>query len=146
MLVTSALSLAAVYVTVVVSAGPSVILRVAGLALLLTLIAEDLLLLSQHTHIPQQLSHGEAVRPFPTIEQEVFTRSLVFPRWLAALTLHIDAHELHHMYPFVPGYRLGAIDYETENTIGWWTWIRRARALPGEVFLFQNRLETGADI
>jgi fatty acid desaturase len=115
-------------------------------SLLLALMAEDVLLLSQHTHIPQKLSHGEEVRPFPTIEQEVFTRSLVFPKWLAALTLHIDAHELHHMYPFVPGYRLGAIEYETENEIGWWTWIRRARALPGEVFLFQNRLETGADI
>jgi hypothetical protein len=50
------------------------------------------------------------------------------------------------MYPFVPGYRLARIPYETENEIGCWTWIRRARALPGEVFLFQNRLESGADI
>ena len=135
-----------VYAAIVIAFGPVTVLKVAGVALLLALMAEDVLLLSQHTHIPQKLSHGEEVRPFPTIEQEVFTRSLVFPKWLAALTLHIDAHELHHMYPFVPGYRLGAIEYETENEIGWWTWIRRARALPGEVFLFQNRLETGADI
>ena len=145
-LIISQASLLAVYVAVIVIAGPATILRVFGLALLLALMAEDVLLLSQHTHIPQQISHGAQVRPFPTIEQETFTRSLVFPRWLAALTLHIDAHELHHMYPFVPGYRLGAIAYDTENEIDWWTWIRRARALPGEVFLFQNRLETGADI
>jgi fatty acid desaturase len=65
---------------------------------------------------------------------------------LSALLLHIDAHELHHMYPFVPGYRLGGIAYETENEIGVWTWVRRARAMPGELFLFHNRLETGADI
>jgi fatty acid desaturase len=142
----SLVSLAVVYVVVIVALGPATVLRLFGLALLLSLMAEDVLLLSQHTHIPQQISHGEPVRPFPTIEQEVFTRSLVFPRWLAALTLHIDAHELHHMYPFVPGYRLGGINYDTVNEIGWWTWIRRARALPGEVFLFQNRLETGADI
>ena len=142
----SLVSYLVVYAATIIVIGPGTVLRVAGIALLLALMAEDVLLLSQHTHIPQQLSHGEEVRPFPTIEQEVFTRSLVFPRWLAALTLHIDAHELHHMYPFVPGYRLGAIEYETENEIDWWTWIRRARALPGEVFLFKNRLETGADI
>ena len=135
-----------VYVVVFVVAGPSIVVRVAGVALLLALIAEDLLLLSQHTHIPQQLSNGEAVRPFPTIEQEVFTRSLVFPRWLSAALLHIDAHELHHMYPFVPGYRLGGVQYDTENEIGLWAWIRGARAMPGELFLFHNRLETGADI
>ena len=133
------------YIAIAVLVGPGTLLRLVGLGVLLSLIAEDLLLLSQHTHIPQQLSHGETVRPFPTVEQEVFTRSLVFPRWLSAVLLHIDAHELHHMYPFVPGYRLGGIAYETENEIGVWTWIRRARAMPGEIFLFQNRLETGAD-
>jgi fatty acid desaturase len=130
----------------VVAFGPGLVLRVGGVALLLTLIAEDLLLLSQHTHIPQQLSHGEPVRPFPTIDQEVFTRSLVLPTWLSAMLLHVDAHELHHMYPFVPGYHLGGIPYETENEIDWWTWVRKARAMRGEVFLFQNRLETGADL
>ena len=142
----SSAALVVAYAAVIVIVGPAALLRLVGLGVLLSLVAEDLLLLSQHTHIPQQLSHGEPVRPFPTIEQEVFTRSLVFPRWLSALLLHIDAHELHHMYPFVPGYRLGGIAYETENEIGVWTWVRRARAMPGELFLFHNRLETGADI
>lgn len=143
------LSLAAlllVYGGLVALAGVATVARAAGLALLLAFIAEDVILLSQHTHIPQRLSHGEPVRPFPAVEQEVFTRSLLLPPWLGAALLHIDAHELHHMFPFVPGYRLGSISYETENEIDWWTWTRRARALPGEVFLFQNRLETGADI
>jgi acyl-lipid omega-6 desaturase (Delta-12 desaturase) len=141
----NSLGLVVVYLAIGVLVGPATLLRLVGLGVLLSLIAEDLLLLSQHTHIPQQLSHGEPVRPFPTVEQEVFTRSLVFPTWLSALLLHIDAHELHHMYPFVPGYRLGGIAYETENEIDVWTWIRRARAMPGEIFLFHNRLETGAD-
>jgi fatty acid desaturase len=145
-LAVSSTALVACYAALFALAGAGTVGRVAGVALLLALIAEDLLLLSQHTHIPQQLSHGEPVRPFPTIEQEVFTRSLVFPRWLSVLLLRVDAHELHHMYPFVPGYRLGGVDYETENEIGLWAWIRGARALPGELFLFHNRLETGADI
>src|SRR5439155_17225930 len=139
-------ALIAAYVVLVAVVGPIALVRVSGLALVLSLIAEDLLLLSQHTDIPQNVSGGADVRPFPTIEQEVFTRSLVFPRWLSGLLLHIDAHELHHMYPFVPGYRLTGIAYKTENEINCWTLIRRARAMPGEVFLFQNRLETGADI
>jgi omega-6 fatty acid desaturase (delta-12 desaturase) len=145
-LMTSLALSAGAYVAVVALFGPGLVLRIAGLALLVALIAEDLLLLSQHTHIPQRVSHGEAVRPFPTIEQEVFTRSIVLPNWMSDGLVAIDAHELHHMYPFVPGYRLRAIPYDTVNAIGWWTWTRRARALPGEVFLFQNRLETGADI
>lgn len=139
-------ALALVYVVVAIAVGPASLLRVAGLALVVAFVAEDIVLLSQHTHVPQQLSHGDPVRPFPAIQQEVFTRSLVLPRWLGAALLRIDAHELHHMYPFVPGYRLGEISYDTVNEIDWWTWTRRARALPGEVFLFQNRLETGADI
>ena len=145
-LAASSLALLGIYVAIAVLAGPSFVLRMVGVGLLLALIAEDVLLLSQHTHIPQQLSHGEPVRPFPTVEQEVFTRSLIFPRWLSTLLLHIDAHELHHMYPYVPGYRLGQVHYATENEIGMWEWIRGARAMPGELFLFHNRLETGADI
>lgn len=145
-LLLSGVSLLGGYALLIALVGPAVLLRVAGLALLLTLIAEDLILLSQHTHIPQQLSNGNPVRPFPAVEQEVFTRSLVFPAWLGRALLHIDAHELHHMYPFVPGYRLTGIPYDPGNEFNWWTWVRRARQLRGEVFLFQNRLETGADI
>jgi hypothetical protein len=62
------------------------------------------------------------------------------------MLLHIDAHELHHMYPFVPGYRLHGISYNTPNKIEWWQWVRGARALPGETLMFHNRSETGADI
>jgi omega-6 fatty acid desaturase (delta-12 desaturase) len=145
-LAVSSLTLLSVYIATVVAIGGGTMLRLTGVALLLALVAEDLLLLSQHTHIPQNVSHGDDVRPFPAIEQEVFTRSLVFPRWLSAVLLHIDAHELHHMYPYVPGYRLSEVAYETENEIGLWAWIRGARGMPGELLLFHNRLETGADI
>lgn len=139
-------TLIAAYVALIAIVGGGTLLRVTGLGLLLALVAEDLLLLSQHTHIPQNVSHGDTVRPFPAVEQEIFTRSLVFPRWLSALLLHIDAHELHHMYPYVPGYRLSEVEYATENEIGLWAWIRGARGMPGDMLLFHNRLETGADI
>jgi omega-6 fatty acid desaturase (delta-12 desaturase) len=134
------------YVAVAIIVGPWTLLRVAGLAFVLAFILEDLLILSQHTHIPQNLSQGKQVLPFPAVEQNVFTRSLILPSWVSAMLLHIDAHELHHMYPFVPGYRLRGISCDTPNEIGWWRWVRCARALPGETLMFHNRIETGADI
>jgi fatty acid desaturase len=142
----NSITLLAAYIALFAFVGGGTMLRLVGVALLLALVGEDLLLLSQHTHIPQNVSHGADVRPFPAVEQEVFTRSLVFPRWLSVLLLHIDAHELHHMYPYVPGYRLSEVTYATENEIGLRAWIRGARGMPGELLLFHNRLETGADI
>jgi fatty acid desaturase len=138
--------LLALYGLAIALVGPSAMLRGCGLALLLSLALEDLLLLSQHTHVPQHVSHGAAVKPFPAIEQEPFTRSLRLPALASAFVLHFDAHELHHMYPFVPGYYLRRIPYSPENEIGWWQWISRAKRIPGDVLLFQNRLETGFDV
>jgi fatty acid desaturase len=60
--------------------------------------------------------------------------------------LHFDAHELHHMYPFVPGYRLNEVPYAAANEVSWRHWVPAARAIPGEVFLFQNRNESGFDV
>ncbi len=141
-----AAALVVAYVVLVIVFGPRVLVVTVGPAVLLSLVAEDVLLLSQHTHIPQNVSHGEHVRPFPAIEQEAFTRSLRLPAWLSALLLHFDAHELHHMYPFVPGYRLRHVDYTPQNEVGCWRWILAAKRVPGEVFLFQNRTTSGWEI
>ena len=134
------------YAALTVVAGPALMLRVFGLALLVSFGLEDLLLLSQHTHIPQNVSRGASVRPFPAVEQEPFTRSLRLPRAAAAFVLNFDAHELHHMYPFVPGYHLHRVPYVPGNEIGWWQWVRGAKQMPGDVLLFQNRLESGYDL
>ena len=138
--------LLAVYALIIVWFGPATILRLCGLGVLLSLAIEDLLLLSQHTHVPQNLSDGAAVRPFKAVDQESYTRSLRLPAAASAFVLHFDAHELHHMYPFVPGYHLRRIAYSPVNEIGWWRWIRGAKQLRGDVLLFQNRLESGYDL
>ena len=121
------------------------LLRSFGVGILLSMIFLDSLILSQHTHIPMTVSEGEAVKPYSAREQEVFTRSLRFPRWFSRwILVNVDAHELHHIYPQVAGYLLPKIDYEPKNLASWWRWALAARRLPAQVFFFQNRNQSGS--
>lgn len=133
----------ATYAIATLLVGPLVLLKCFAVGRLLALAIEDPLLLSQHTHIPQHLAEGRRPRPFTPFEQQSFTRSLRLPDWLSFLILRFDAHELHHMYVRVPGYDLHRIPYRPGNEVGWWTWLRGAKRLPGSVFLFQNSTQTG---
>lgn len=135
------------YGGIVVLVGPLPLLGLLGPAVLLSLILLDPILLSQHSHMPMKNSGGQPVTAFPAHQQVVFTRSLRFPelfsRWVL---LHFDAHEVHHLYPFVPGYRLREIVFEAPNEVHWWRWIRLARQMPADVLLFQNREATGSEV
>ena len=138
------LLLLAAYVLVIYIMGASTFLQVFGLAFLITLIMQEVILLSQHTHVPTNISHGESVKPFPPLEQEVYTRSLRFPGWVSSFILmHFDAHELHHMYVHVPGYDLRKIPYRTNNEVDWWEWVKGSKRLSGVSFLFEDRTHTG---
>ena len=145
-MVVDAVVLASGYAAVVVALGPVPFVRTTGLALFLALALEDVILLSQHTHMPMGLSRGRDVQPYGALDQGPFTRSLRFPGWLSRMLLHFDAHELHHLYPAVPGYRLPEIRRPVGNEVGWREWVPAARAVPGEVFLFQNRNQSGFDV
>jgi len=136
--------LAIFYAAVVLAFGMRRLLEWVGLGMFLNFIIQDLVLLSQHTHMPLNVSNGAAVRPYPLIQQAVFTRSLKFPAWFSTFVLlNFDAHELHHMYPFVPGYFLRRIPHQPANEINWWRWVREAKKLRGEIFLLQNREQSG---
>ena len=135
------------YVSLFLVMGHATFLKVFGLAFLLTLVMQETILLSQHTHIPTNISHGKTVRPFLPREQEIYTRSLRFPAWISRIMLmHFDAHELHHMYVQVPGYDLGKIPYKTRHEVNWWQWIRGSRGLSGVAFLFGDRTRTGFEL
>ncbi len=126
--------------------GPQRLLHFMGLGLLISLMIQDLLILSQHTHIPMQLSQGAEVKPFSPQEQERFTRSLVFPAWFSRwILVNLDAHELHHMHASVPGYYLHLLGGSTQNAISWWRWLVLAKQVRADVLLFQNRNQTGYD-
>ncbi len=41
---------------------------------------------------------------------------------------------------------MGEVRHTPQHKIGYWRWIRAAKRVPGEVFLFQNRDESGWEI
>lgn len=125
-----------VYGGLIWSFGFTQLLVLFGPGLVLSLMFQDLLILSQHTGMPTNLSHGHHVDPFPPSKQEEFTRSVRLPPWLSWLLLHFDAHELHHLYPAVPGYRLRQIEYDPPNEVNMFRWVREVKSLSGTQFLF----------
>ncbi len=135
------------YVVMAVVFGPKALVMAFIPGVLLSLVMIDPIMLSQHSHIPLELSHGEDVRAIKARDQEVYTRSLRFPDWFSRFILvHFDAHELHHIYPQLPGYQLRQIDYTPGNEAHWLTWILKARRMPAETLLFQNRNDTGSGV
>jgi fatty acid desaturase len=143
-LIVNALGLVACYGALVWLLDPIGCVRLLALALFLSLAMQDPLILSQHTHIAQQLSHGRKVDPLPAAEQERYTRSLRFPGWVSRwILLGFNAHELHHRFPGVPGYRLGRIAHVAANEVHWWTWLCAVKRLRGSVFVFENSATTG---
>lgn len=146
-LVTNASAQLVAYGVVIVALGPMHLLKLVGLGTLIALVFQDVLILSQHTHIPQDRARGSHVKPIPAIDQEEYTRSLDFPPWFARwVLLNVNDHELHHMYPSVPAWDLPRLGHATRNRNGWLHFVVEAKRLRGEVFLFKNRDETGAPI
>lgn len=141
----NAAALAGFYAALVLLAGPALVGKVFGAALLLSLAAQDVILLSQHTHMPRHLSGGADVKPFAPAEQERFTRSLLLPEWLSLMLMRFDYHELHHMYVRVPGYDLHRIGYRPANEVNWLDWLRAAKRLSGTQLLFGRREDTGLE-
>jgi len=141
----SIVATAGAYALIVWMLGAADMLQLFGLGLVVSFALQDLLILSQHTHLPQRLARGEKVTPLTAIEQEAYTRSLAFPASVAQWVLmNFNAHELHHRYVGVPGYRLHRIAHAPVNTIPWWPWLRAVKRLRGSVFLYQSRDDTGA--
>lgn len=122
-------------------------LKVFALSFFLHLVLSDPILLSQHTHIPQKIAKGKKVPLIKTKDQDIYTRSLGFPRWVSQWVFYyFDAHEIHHAFPAVPGFLLGRFRYRGENEVSWFRFVRETKKIPASVFLFQNRNDTGLKV
>lgn len=141
------LALLGAYAGVIHVFGASTLLGLTWLSVLVSLIVQEIILLSQHTHIPSMNSRGEVVQPVAAIDQEKYTRSLAVPEWAAkCLLMNFNLHELHHMFVKIPGYALHKISRRTMNEVDWLRWTVESRRVPGTVFLFNNRDQTGAPL
>ena len=136
-----------VYGVLIWAVGGVLFLKTWGLGYLLFLVISDPLLLSQHAHIPQNLAKEKRVNANKLSEQDEFTRTLVFPKWVSRfILLHFDAHIVHHLLPNLPCYRLGEVELHSKNKIKWFLWLRMAKKMPAHQLLFLNSRETGIQI
>lgn len=146
-IVRSTIALLATYALVAVVLGPLLFLKLFALAAVLSLVWLEPVMLSQHTHIPMKLAKGQPVSAIPSPEQEPYTRSIRVPRLVASLVLfHFDAHELHHMYPWLPGYALRDVPYDTVNEVDFFPWLLAVKRMRAADFMLKSRLDTGEDV
>jgi acyl-lipid omega-6 desaturase (Delta-12 desaturase) len=112
-------------------------------AIYIHLFLSEIIMLSQHTHLPQKLSKGEKVKPHSADSQASFSRTLLFPEFISRYVLfYFNEHEKHHQYPNIPGYKLNEIESSEKNSIHWWRWFKQAHKMSAVDFLFKNRNET----
>lgn len=113
--------------------------KVWGLAYFLFLFISDPLLLSQHSSVPQKHTRGEKVRPVAFKEQDVYTRSLIFPSFVTKyLLLSFNNHIVHHIYPTMPGYNLYKVNERFDNEVDWKEWLTQAKKTPAVELLFSE--------
>lgn len=108
----------------------------------------DPMLISQHSHIPQNRAYDQEVKPIMPKDQPVYCRDLLFPEWFTRyFLLGFNIHAIHHMVPMIPSYRLHEIDQslgkEGSTRTHWLDWFIRAKAMRGTELLLRMRNETG---
>jgi len=141
------LASSAAYLVLIYAVGLSTLVGLTWLSVLISLVIQEIILLSQHTHIPAGNSGGAAVQPVAAIDQEKYTRSLRMPEWAARyLLMNFNLHELHHMFVRIPGYALHKISRRTMNEVDWLQWTLESRRMAGTAFLFSNRDQMGVPL
>ncbi len=142
----SVLFVAAVYAGLIAMAGTS-FLEVWAFAFLFYLTIGDPILLSQHAHIPLHHSDGASVVPFAPANQDLFTRTIIVPRWVAQwVFFQFTTHGAHHAYPQVAHYDIDCIPFSPTHAISWLRWIRAAKRMPAIQLLYESSRGTGISI
>ena len=103
----------------------------------LTLIIADPFLLSQHNYFERQyFDENKSDRPVPLREQDIYTRELVFPPFIANFVfMNFNYHVSHHFFPKLPGYCLPKLKYESASRMSWSRWLFQSKKIPGHKIL-----------
>jgi fatty acid desaturase len=114
------------------------------LAIFLFFFISDPILLSQHTHLDYHDIEVTPLKPVRYIEQSIFCRSVVFPKWVEKYVLYnTSKHGLHHQYPWVTFYDLPKWKDPEDNYIDWREWLKIAKNMPGHEMIFHSTKHTG---
>ena len=108
------------------------------------LFISDPILLSQHTHLDYHEIEKTPLKPVRFVEQPLFCRSIIFPKWVEKYVLYnTSKHGLHHQYPWVAFYDLPKWKDPEDNYINWREWLRIAKNMPGHEMIFHSTRHTG---
>ncbi|PCJ55422.1 MAG: hypothetical protein COA79_20680 [Planctomycetota bacterium] len=117
---------------------PMVVLLVLP-AVYLSFMLTDIIMLSQHSHIPMLHSNGRTVKPLSFMVQVSYTRSLILPMIISKyLFFNFNYHETHHAYPGLPCYHLHGIEIKAENSFRVFPWLRKVKSMNGVKFIFNS--------
>ena len=122
----------------VVLAGPAALVDAAAAGVVLSLVVEDLLLLSQHTHVPQNVSDGPTCARSGRGAGDLHALAAAPGVGLGGCSCTSTPTSCTTCIPFVPGYHLRRIPYRPSHEVGWWTWVRASKRLAGVVLLFRE--------
>jgi acyl-lipid omega-6 desaturase (Delta-12 desaturase) len=115
-------------------------------AYLLFLMLSEPMLLSQHVHIDQgdkRDSHFHPETQYHVKDQDIFSRSLIFPNWFSRwILIGFNEHAKHHLFPNLPGYQFRYINEDFPNTVSWLKWYRFCKSIDGATLLFKTNAET----
>ena len=130
-----------VHLYLIIDLGPVPYLKFYGIAYLVFLILCDPLLLSQHSAKKQMIAGNNKVSMIHFKDQEEFTRSLVFPKYIEMfIMLGFNRHVLHHLIPTLPGYHLVEMNYQDPNAENWLDWLKSAKKMKGVELLYSEEL------
>ena len=99
---------------------------------LLALFMFDPLMLAQHVGIALIEPGSRELKPVRAQEQEVFARTLLFPKWFSRhVLLGFNYHSAHHVKPTLPSYLLETLRLPAHtHEANWLTWLIEAKTAP----------------
>ena len=106
----------------------------------------DPILISQHCDLPNAVVPEGGARPHSASEQDAYSRTLRFPRWVERYVFaEFTNHSVHHVYPMVPHYHQHLLSFRPCHEAPAWAWVVAARKRAGVDLIFSKVRPRGGD-
>ncbi len=113
-------------------------------AIIRSVVWKEFVIMNQHNYVEIPLSEGQYIRPVPFTELEAYTRNFyTFPFLLRYFFMNFNLREAHYVFPRLVAYRLNRIDLELPKAPSYVTWLKKAKSMKGEDYIFRTSKQTG---